>query len=158
MSQLTIEKDIEYIKNQVNYLDTFQKRIFNALKELKGGSTYWKGITGDETIYVEINRWLKSYSTLKNHLYQKEVIDPELRSALNNLPQLVFTKPIASIEVLKGKGSFIKFMYKAMPPYRIQFNKKRVLEIEGQLNEYKNRADQLRKLSFKIESVYTDGI
>ena len=45
-----------------------------------------------------------------------------------------------------------------MPPYRIQFNKKRVLEIEGQLNEYKNRADQLRKLSFKIESVYTDGI
>ena len=63
-----------------------------------------------------------------------------------------------TIELLKKKGSFIKFLYKAMPPYRIQFNKKRVLEIEGQLNEYKNRADQLRKLSFKIESVYTDGI
>ena len=49
MSQLTIEKDIEFIKNQVNYLDTFQQRIFTALKDLKSMSS-WKGVLGNELI------------------------------------------------------------------------------------------------------------
>lgn len=157
MSQLTIEKDIEYIKNQVNYLDTFQQRIFKALKELKSGSS-WKGISGDELIYTDINRWLKSYSTLKNHLYQKEVIDAELKTALSKLPQLIFNKPLSTKEFLKSKGGFTRFMYAAMPPFRTGFNKKRVKEIEKQLLEYKSWGEKLRKLSFKIESVYTDGI
>lgn len=157
MSQLTIEKDIEYIKNQVNYLDTFQQRIFKALKELKSGSS-WKGLSGDETIYADINRWLKSYSTLKNHLYQKDVIDDDLRGALSKLPQLVFSKPLSTKDFLKQKGGFVKFMYAVIPPYRTTFNKRRVKEVEKQLKEYKNWGEQLRKLSFKIESVYTDGI
>lgn len=157
MSQLTIEKDIEYIKNQVNYLDTFQQRIFKALKELKNGSS-WKGLSGDEPIYADINRWLKNYSTLKNHLYQKEVIDDELRSSLSKLPQLVFNKPLSTKDFLSKKGGFARFMYSVIPPYRTGFNKKRVKEIEKQLSEYKSWGDKLRKLSFKIESVYTDGI
>ncbi len=157
MSQLTIEKDIEYIKNQVNYLDTFQQRIFKALKQLKSGSS-WKGISGDEPIYADINRWLKSYTTLKNHLYQKEVIDDELRSSLSKLPQLVFNKPDSTKDFLKKKGGFTRFMYTTIPPFRKGFNKKRVKEIEKQLTEYKTWGEQLRKLSFKIESVYTDGI
>ena len=37
-------------------------------------------------------------------------------------------------------------------------NKKRVKEIENQLLNHKNWGDQLRKLSFQIERVYTDGI
>ena len=49
-------------------------------------------------------------------------------------------------------------MYAAMPPFRTGFNKKRVKEVEKQLTEYKSWGDKLRKLSFKIESVYTDGI
>ena len=99
MSQLTIEKDIEFIKNQVNYLDTFQQRIFKALKDLKSGSS-WKGLSGDESIYIDIDRWLKSYTTLKDHLYQKEVIDEELKESLSKLPQLVFTKPLSTKEFL----------------------------------------------------------
>ena len=125
MSQLTIEKDIEFIKNQVNYLDTFQQRIFKALKDLKSGSS-WKGLSGDESIYIDIDRWLKSYTTLKDHLYQKEVIDEELKESLSKLPQLVFTKPLSTKEFLKKKGGFTRFMYAAMPPFRTGFNKKRV--------------------------------
>jgi aminopeptidase C len=157
MSHLTIEKDIEYIKNQVNYLDTFQQRISKALKELKSGSS-WKGISSDEQIYVAINRWLKSYTLLKNHLYQKDVIDIQLKKSLNKLPQLVFSKPLSTKEYLKQKSAFTKLMYAAIPPYRTGFNRKRVKEIELQLLEYKEWGEKLKKLSFKIESVYTDGI
>tara|TARA_B100001094_G_C18127779_1_gene770452 strand:- start:1022 stop:1495 length:474 start_codon:yes stop_codon:yes gene_type:complete len=157
MSQLTIEKDIEYIKNQVNYLDTFQQRISKALKELKNGSS-WKGLSSDEPIYSAINRWLKSYTTLKNHLYQKDVIDKELKASLSKLPQLVFSKPLSTKDQLKEKGGFIRFMYSIVPPYRTSFNRRRIKEIENQLLEYKEWGGKLRKLSFKIESVYTDGI
>ncbi|MAS52670.1 MAG: hypothetical protein CMD20_05655 [Flavobacteriales bacterium] len=157
MSQLTIEKDIEFIKNQVNYLDTFQQRIFKALKELKSMSS-WKGLLGDELIYADIDRWLKSYSTLKNHLCQKEVIDEGLESKLNNLPQLDFDKPLSTKDFLKSKGGFTRFMYAVIPFFRTRTNKKRVKEIENQLLNYKNWGDQLRKLSFQIERVYTEGI
>ena len=157
MSQLNIEKDIEFIKNQVNYLDTFQQRIFRALKDLKSMSS-WKGLLGDELIYTDIDRWLKSYSILKNHLYKKEVIDEELKSELNSLPQLKFEKPLSTKDFLKRKGGFTRFMYIIIPFFRTSVNKKRVKEIESQLLNYKNWGDQLRKLSFQIESVYTDGI
>ncbi len=157
MSQLTIEKDIEYIKNQVNYLDAFQQKIFKALKDLKSVSS-WKGLSGDELIYTDINRWLKSYLTLKNHLYQKEVIDSDLKYALSKLPELEFTKPLSTKEYLNSKGAFFKFIYLAIPPFRTGFNKKGVKEVEKQLLEYKSCGEKLRKLSFKIESVYTDGI
>tara|TARA_B100000674_G_scaffold57075_1_gene39775 strand:- start:18008 stop:18481 length:474 start_codon:yes stop_codon:yes gene_type:complete len=157
MSQLTIEKDIEFIKNQVNYLDTFQQRIFKALKELKSMSS-WKGFRGDEFIYADIDRWLKSYSTLKSHLCQKEVIDEELKSKLNNLPQLDFEKPLSTKDFLKSKGGFTRFMYVVIPFIRTSINKKRVKEIESQLLSYKNWGEKLRKLSFQIERVYTDGI
>lgn len=157
MSQLTIEKDIEYIKNQVNYLDTFQQRISKALKELKSVSS-WKGISSDEQIYDAINRWLKSYTTLKNHLYQKDVIDIQLKKSLSKLPQLIFNRPLSTKEHLKGKSAFIRFLYTTIPPYRAGLNRGRVKEIEMQLLEYKEWGEKLKKLSFKIESVYTDGI
>jgi len=157
MSHLTIEKDIEYIKNQVNYLDTFQQKIFKALKVLKSGSS-WKGLQSDEPIYADINRWLKSYSTLKNHLYQKEIIDEGVRQSLSGLPQLVFNKPLSTKDLLKQKGGFIKLLYAVLPPYRTSFNRKRVKEIESQLLEYKTWGEKLRKISYRIESVYTDGI
>jgi len=157
MSKLTIEKDIEFIKNQVNYLDTFQQKNFKALKELKSISS-WKGLLGDELIYTDIDRWLKSYSILKNHLYNKEVIDEVLRSKLNNLPHLDFEKPLSTKDFLKSKGGFTRFMYAVIPFFRTSTNKKRVKEIESQLKSYKKWGDLLRKLSFQIESVYTDGI
>lgn len=157
MSQLTIEKDIEYIKNQVNYLDTFQQRISKALKELKSVSS-WKGISSDEQIYDAINRWLKSYTTLKNHLYQKDVIDIQLKKSLSKLPQLIFNRPLSTKEHLKEKSAFIRFLYTTIPPYRAGLNRGRVKEIEMQLLEYKEWGEKLKKLSFKIESVYTDGI
>ena len=157
MSQLTIEKDIEFIKNQVNYLDTFQKRIFSALKDLKSVS-YWKGVLGNELIYKDIDRWLKSYSTLKNHLSEKEVIDEGLKADLKKLPKLNFEKPLSTSEYLKSKGGFIRFLYVAVPFFRTNLNKKRVKEIENQLLRYKTWGNQLRKLSFQIERVYTEGI
>lgn len=158
MSRLTIEKDIEFIKNQVNYLDTFQKRIYTALTDLKNKGVYWKGFTGDELIFTEINRWLKSYATLKNHLTQKEVIDEELRKSLTELPQLVFTKPEQSKVLLQKKGGAAKFFYTVFPPYRKSFNRKIFKGVEAQITEHKKWGEKLRKLSFKIESVYTDGI
>ena len=157
MSKLTIEKDIEFIKNQVNYLDTFQQRIFKALKELKSMSS-WKGLMGDELIYADIERWLKSYSTLKNHLRQKEVIDEDLKYKLKNLPQLDFEKPLSTKDFLKNKGVLIRFMYIVVPFIRTGINKKRVKEIESQLLNYKTCGEKLRKLSFKMESVYTDSL
>lgn len=158
MSRLTIEKDIEFIKNQVNYLDTFQKRIAKALKELKSKGVYRKGFLGDEAVFTDVNRWLKSYATLKNHLAQKEVIDEELRSSLQLLPQLIFNKPEKSKVLVAEKGGFVKFLYAAFPPYRKAFNKKIFKEVEDQISEHKKWGDKLRKLSYKIESVYTDGI
>jgi hypothetical protein len=157
MIQLTIEKDIEFIKNQVNYLDTFQQRIFEALKDLKSMSS-WKGFSGNELIYTDIDRWLKSYSTLKNHLSEKEVIDDSLRVELKKLPKLDFEKPISTIDFLKRKGGLIRFLYVVVPFFRTNLNRGRVKEIENQLLSYKNWGEQLRKLSFKIERVYMEGI
>jgi hypothetical protein len=157
MSKLTIEKDIEFIKNQVNYLDTFQQRIFKALKDLKLISSK-NGLLSNELIYKDIERWLKSYTTLKNHLYNKEVIDERLKSDLHNLPQLDFEKPQSTKTFLKSKGRFIRLMYVIVPFFRKRVNKKRVEEIENQLLSYKSWGSELRKLSFQIESVYTDGI
>ncbi|MBO73139.1 MAG: hypothetical protein CMD35_05910 [Flavobacteriales bacterium] len=157
MSQLTIEKDIEFIKNQVNYLDTFQQKNFDALKDLKSISS-WKGLLKDELIYIDIDRWLKSYSSLKNHLSEKEVIDEELKARLSELPHLNFEKPLSTKEFLKSKGAFSRFLYVILPFFRVNLNKNRVKEIEKQLVNYKQWGGQLRKLSFQIERVYTDGI
>lgn len=157
MTHLTIEKDIEFIKNQVNYLDTFQQRIFTALKDLKSMSS-WKGVLGNELIYKDIDRWLKSYSTLKNHLSEKEVIDDGLRIELKKLPKLYFEKPLSTSDFLKRKGAFTRFLYLVVPFFRTSLNKKRVKEIENQLLDYKTWGNKLRKLSFQIERVYTEGI
>ena len=157
MSQLNIEKDIEFIKNQVNYLDSFQNRIFKALKELKS-TTYWKGVLGNESIYEDIDRWLKSYSILKIHLSEKEVIDEGLKTELKKLPKLSFEKPLSTFEFLQRKGRFVRFLYVAIPFFRTNVNRKRVGEIENQLLSYKAWGNQLRKLSFQIEQVYTEGI
>lgn len=157
MSHFTIEKDIEFIKNQVNYLETFQKRIFVALKDLKSVSS-WKGVLGNELIYKDIERWLKSYSTLKNHLSEKEVIDEDLRIELKKLPKLDFEKPLTTSAFLKISGASTRFLYFVVPFFRTSLNKKRVKEIENQLLGYKVWGNELRKLSFQIERVYTEGI
>jgi len=158
MSKLTIEKDIEFIKNQVNYLVTFQKKINKAFGELQSYPTYWNGPEQEEAVYVEINRWLKCYSQLRVYLSDKEVIDSDLRVSLDSLPALGFIKPSKSDDDILKKGTVSKFMYKAVPPYRISFNKKKVKEIETQIINYKVWIEKLRKLSFRIESVYTEGI
>ena len=75
-------------------------------------------------------------------------------SVLGRHPRKVNMLP----DFLKKKGGFTKFMYAIIPPFRKGFNKKRLKEIEKQLTEYKKWGEELRKLSFKIESVYTDGI
>lgn len=158
MSKLTIEKDIEFIKNQVNYLLTFQKKINNAFTDLKSFSTYWKGPGEEEAVYTEISRWLKCYQQLKAYLSDKEVIDAELNQQLKELPSLTFVKPVDSKEEISKAGGGKKFMYTVLPPYRISFNKKKVKAIESQIVDYKLWVDRLRKLSYQIESVYTDGI
>lgn len=158
MSELTIEKDIEFIKNQVNYLDSFQKKITKALAELQTFSVYWKGVGEEERSYVEIDRWLKCYTQLKDHLSNKDVIDTSLKAELNLLPSLIFEKPMNSQDEIKTKSGGVKFLYAAFPPFRIRFNKKKVKGIKKQIAEYKNWVDKLRKLSYKIESLYTDGI
>lgn len=158
MSRLTIEKDIEFIKNQVNYLVTFQQKINKAFGELQSYSTYWNGPEQQEAVYVEIDRWLKCYTQLKEYLSDKEVINDDLKVDVNNLPALVFVKPTKSSDDLASKGGFVKFIYAIFPPYRISFNKKKVKQIETQIVNYKVWVEKLRKLSFRIESVYTDGI
>ena len=158
MSKLTIEKDIEYIKIQVNYLVAFQQKINKAFGSLKSYSTYWSGPKQEEHVYVEINRWLKCYTQLRQHLADKEVIDSSVRSGLDELPVLDFIKPTKSEIDIETKSGFAKFMYKVVPPYRISFNKKKVKEIEIQIKDYKVWVEKIRKLSFQIESVYTDGI
>ena len=157
MTQLTIEKDIVFIKNQVNYLDTFQQKIFVALKDLKSIS-YWKGVLDNELIYNDIDRWLKSYSTLKTHLSEKEVIDDSLRNELKKLPNLYFNKPLSTRDFLNRKGTFTRFLYLIVPFYRTNLNKRRVKEIENQLLGYKTWGNELRKLSFQLERVYTEEI
>jgi hypothetical protein len=157
MTQLTIEKDIEFIKNQVNYLDTFQQRIFVALKALKSISS-WNGFSSNEIIYQDIDRWLKSYSTLKNHLSEKEVIDEDLRTELKKLPKLDFEKPLSTSDFLKRKGGFTRFLYIVLPFFRTNLNRKRVKEIENQLLDHRTWGNELRKLSFRLERVYTEGI
>jgi hypothetical protein len=139
-------------------LVTFQQKINNAFGDLKSYSTYWSGPKQEEHVYVEIDRWLKCYTQLRQHLSDKEVIDDEVRSSLSSLPVLVFTKPTKSEEDISTKGGFSKFMYKAVPPYRISFNKKKVKLIELQIKDYKIWVDKIRKLSFQIENIYTDGI
>jgi len=158
MSRLTIEKDIEFIKNQVNYLGTFQQKINKAFGELQSYSTYWNGPEQEEAVYIEINRWLKCYTQLRKYLSDKEVIDSELKLSIESLPVLGFVKPSRSEEDILKKGSVSKFMYKTVPPYRISFNKKKVKEIEIQIVNYKVWVEKLRKFSFRIESVYTEGI
>lgn len=158
MSSLTIEKDIEFIKNQVNYLDTFQKRISKAVQALKSQGVYKSGFAGDELIFTEITRWLKSYSTLKTHLIEKKIIDTELREALLKLPELQLIIPENSKVLIAQKGAFVKVAYSIFPFYRSTFNKKQVNLVKGQIEEYKKWGNALRKISYGIERVYTEGI
>lgn len=158
MSELTIEKDIEFIKNQVNYLDTFQKKITVAFSKLENLSTYFKGPQQDERVYIEIDRWLKCYLQLREHLTKKNIIDDGLKKEFGELPLLNFIKPTISENEIKEKGGAAKMLYSIFPPYRISYNKKKVKQIKTQINEYKHWVEKMRKLSFNIERVYTEGI
>ena len=158
MAKLTIEKDIEYIKIQVNYLIAFQQKINKAFGGLKSYSTYWSGPKQEEHVYIEIDRWLKCYTQLRQYLYDKEVIDSSVKCDLDELPSLGFRKPTKSEIDFETKTNFARFIYKVVPPVRISFNKKKVEEIETQIKDYKVWVEKIRKLSFQIESLYTDGI
>lgn len=158
MSSLTIEKDIEFIKNQVNYLDTFQKRISKAVLSFKKIGIYKKGFEGDELIFTEIKRWLKSYSTLKTHLIEKKIIDAEIREALIKLPDLTLIVPEKSKSLIAEQGALAKLSYSIFPFYRTNFNKKQIKLVKNQIEEYEKWGNALRKISYGIERVYTEGI
>ena len=110
----------------------FQQKINKAFGGLKSYSTYWSGPKQEEHVYIEIDRWLKCYTQLRQYLYDKEVIDSSVKCDLDELPSLGFRKPTKSEIDFETKTNFARFIYKVVPPVRISFNKKMVEEIEIQ--------------------------
>lgn len=154
--QKNIKTDIEYVRNQLEYLKQFHVQILNKSKYLKSFSTKWHGPKKDEAIYKEINRWIKCYNQLADHLKVKNVPDEEVKALQSKLDVFVFTKPTNfNQDAVKG---FKKFAYKALPFYRIAFNKEKAKQIKMQILSFSKATASLNTLAFKVEAFYMDGV
>jgi hypothetical protein len=155
-NQKDILTDVEYVKNQLAYLEGYQVQILTKSNYLNSFSSKWNGLKEDEVIYKEIDRWLKCYNQLSTHLKVKVIPDEEVKVSQSVLEPFVFYKPVSSAQDnLKG---FSKFGYSALPFYRIAFNKRNIKVIKNQILNFKQATTLLKSLAFKVEAFYMDGV
>lgn len=151
-----IKSDLEYVQNQVAYLEKFQIKIQTALKPLSSFSRKWNGLKEEELVYKEIDRWLKCYQQLHAQLKIKVLSDIEVQKLITSLPEVAFVKPTSLKE--DNLTGLKKVLYMVIPPYRIAYNKKKIRLVKKQVLDFAAYMKLVKSLSFKIEAYYMDGV
>lgn len=156
MTSRNIKTELEYVQNQVAYLEKYQVKIQDALRPLNTFSRKWNGLGKEELVYKEIDRWLKCYEQLSSQVKMKQLSDETLQALIHQLPAVKFVKPTNFNEdAIKGvKG----FLYKVLPPYRIAYNKRKIKEVKTQVASFAQFLKEMKSLSYKIEAYYMDGV
>ena len=153
---LDIKKDLEFVQTQLHYLDKYLSKVEAAEKRYSGGGRWWTGPALKHELYDEIERWLKSYNRLEDHMKKKLIADSEITSAIAGIPSLSFVRPLhVSEEDVKG---FKKFSYLIFPFYRAWLNKRKIKMLTKQVRQYQFAFALIKKAAFRIEAYYLDGV
>ena len=153
---LDIKKDLEFVETQLQYLDKYLTKVEAAERKYRGGGRWWKGPSAKHELYDEIERWLKSYRRLEDHMKRKMIADHEIAGALAQIPSLNFVRPLHVDE--EGVKGFKKFSYTVVPFYRASINNKKIKAISDQVKQYQLAFSLIKKAAFKIEAYYMDGV
>jgi hypothetical protein len=151
-----IRTDIEYVKNQLDYLEQYQLKILSKSKGLNSIKVKWNGPKQDESIYKEIDRWVKCYNQLGEHFKVKIIPSQEIKALQGTWSPLSFQKPSTLKE--DNIDGFSKYAYKILPFYRIAHNKAKSKHIKLQILNFSKAITVLKSLAFKVESFYMDGV
>lgn len=152
-AKLDIAKDYEYIKTQVNYLENFSKKVELECKEYFGSKNYWSGIPLNAPIYPHIEKWVSNYQKLHTHIWQQSY-EAEVMELVTTLHEIKFEKPTETTEDLKSFPVWKKALYFVLPPFRWNYNKKKVKLIKAKLSEFKQTIENAKKLVIRLESHY----
>jgi len=155
-SQKNIKTDIEYVKNQLDYLEQYQIQILDKSKSLNSFAVKWHGPKSDEAIYKEIDRWVKCYNQLGEHLKVKNIPEKEISVLQTAWSAFVFQKPTSYAQ--DGIKGFKKVAYTVFPFYRISYYKKKSKGIKKQILGFSKEITRLKTLAFKVEAFYMDGV
>ncbi|MFT6717444.1 MAG: hypothetical protein ACJA0Q_002099 [Saprospiraceae bacterium] len=155
-SQKDIGTDIENVKNQLDYLEQYQLQILEKSKALNSFNVKWHGPKEGEPIYKEIDRWIRCYNQLGEHLKCKNIVEEQIKRLQTAWSVLTFQKP-TSLKEDHIKG-FQKFAYTVFPFYRIAFHKRKSKLIKRQILFFSKATASLKTLAFKIEAFYMDGV
>ena len=152
-AKLDIAKDYEYIKTQVHYLDNFAKKVEMECSNYFGSKNYWGGIPLDAPIYPHIDKWVSNYQKLHKHIWQQSY-EAEVMELVATLHEIKFIKPSLTSEDLKSFSVWKKVLYFLLPPFRWNYNKKKVKEVKAKLNEFKQTMANAKKFVIRLEGHY----
>ena len=152
-AKLDIAKDYEYIKTQVHYLDNFAKKVEIECSNYFGSKNYWGGIPLDAPIYPHIDKWVSNYQKLHKHIWQQSY-EAEVMELVATLHEIKFIKPSLTSEDLKSFSVWKKVLYFLLPPFRWNYNKKKVKEVKAKLNEFKQTMENAKKFVIRLEGHY----
>jgi hypothetical protein len=152
-AKLDIAKDYEYIKTQVHYLDNFAKKVEMECSNYFGSKNYWGGIPLDAPIYPHIDKWVSNYQKLHKHIWQQSY-EAEVMELVATLHEIKFIKPSLTSEDLKSFSVWKKVLYFLLPPFRWNYNKKKVKEVKAKLNEFKQTMENAKKFVIRLEGHY----
>lgn len=151
---MDIKKDIEFIENQVNYLDRSHKGLIKEWKRVKGAT--WSGISSDDLIYMQMDRWIKFYDDLREHLSKKQFSEQELNDAIKALKGLTYIKMKRFDEDEPSK--FKRTLYTVLVFPRQRHYKKKLKSLKSLIDKMGVRVYELKKLRYQIEGYYFDGL
>ncbi len=151
--KLNIAEDFEYIRNQVNYLDNFSKKVDEECKRYFGFKNYWIGIPLNAPIYAHIDKWMVNYQKLLTHIHA-QTYEPEIMELATSLNGIHFAKPTLSAEDVKGFPLGKKLMYLLILPYRCYYNSGKVKQVKSKLKEFSQAMEIAKKLVLRLEQHY----
>jgi hypothetical protein len=151
---MDIKKDIEFIDNQVNYLERYHESLLKEWRRVKGAK--WSGIAEDDLIYMQLDRWIKFYEDLKIHLQKKSFAEEEMNTSISKLPSLFYTK-MRSFE--EDEASKFKRVISTLLvfPRKLHY-KKKLAELKLLIDQMGEQVYSLKKLRYKIEGYYFDDL
>ena len=118
-----------------------------------GSKNYWGGIPLDAPIYPHIDKWVSNYQKLHKHIWQQSY-EAEVMELVATLHEIKFIKPSLTSEDLKSFSVWIKVLYFLLPPFRWNYNKKKVKEVKAKLNEFKQNMENAKKFVIRLEGHY----
>lgn len=149
---MDIKKEIEYLENQVSYLDRYHEAIVKEWKKTKSFKVKWEGLNDDHIIYLQLDRWIVCYADIKTYLQKKEIHDADILAHIHALPQIQYQKitPYYMENLNKGK----KLLQKLIFPLRLNHNLKKIKAFQTDIQLIGDTVYQLKKIRYNLESYY----